>query len=96
MNAFFAMGIPTTTDDRGYYLWAAQNLIFLVLPTIVFLTFLVAWVVQQIRACKTGAPGGSPPPTSLSETSEPPATPAPDWPKFPRAVLEFTQSWNQA
>ena len=66
MNAFFAMNVLTTNDDRGYLLWAAQNWMFLVVPTLVLITFIIAWVVQQVRACSAGMPGGSAPPDSLS------------------------------
>ncbi len=72
MNAFFAMNVPTTNDDGGYLLWAAQNWLFLLLPTLVFLTLFVIWVARRVRACAAGTPGGSAslPPDSPSETMD--------------------------
>ncbi len=72
MNAFFAMNVPTTYDDRGYLLWAAQNWMFLVLPAIAFITFVIAWTVQRVRACSAGTPGGPgfAPPSPVSGMTE--------------------------
>src|SRR5512140_2713377 len=88
MNAFFAMNILTTNDDRGYFLWATQNLVFLVLPTLAILALLVTWVARRVHACATGTPGGSasPPPGSPSETIngfESPDTPSGSDPEQP-------------
>ncbi len=58
MNVLLAMGIPTTTDDRGYLLWLAQNWTMLVLPTLACAALLIAWVVRAVRAW-TAAPPGS-------------------------------------
>ncbi len=71
MNALFAMGTPPTiADDKTYFLWAGQNWMFLVLPTLTFVTILIAWVIRRVRACIAGTSGdsGATPPSCLGET----------------------------
>ena len=60
MNILFAMGIPTTTDDRGYLLWFSQNWTVLVLPTLAFSALVIAWLVRKVRDWNVATPSSPP------------------------------------
>jgi hypothetical protein len=64
MNILLAAGISTTTDDRGYLMWLAQNWAIFVPPALAFTAFLFAWVIRQVHRWTTGASPGSPSQTS--------------------------------
>jgi hypothetical protein len=63
MNILLAMGVPTTNDRRGYFLWLAHNWQFLMpaaMALLVIVFAFVAWVVRVIRSGRGGAtPGAS-------------------------------------
>jgi hypothetical protein len=78
MSVFIAMGVPTTTDDRGYLLWLSHNWPILLLPALALVTLLIAWVFRKFHAWTSATPGGSDP---LSEQS--PNMGGPDQPDLP-------------
>jgi len=78
MNAILAIGIPTTSDDRGYLLWLAENWPALVVMATALGALLVAWLVQKARSWTAGPPPSLPAPdfpeTKNSEPAEPIST----------------------
>ena len=80
MNVLFAMGIPITTDDRGYLLWLSQNWTLLVVPTVAFSVLLIALLVRKIRAWTAATPGSSDGTGAQSQSMDLPAQPNPPSP----------------
>ena len=74
MNILLAMGLPSTTDGRGYFLWLAHNWQFLMplaLATVVVVFAFVAVVVRMIRRGRGGVgPGAQDQPDTQSHTSD--------------------------
>ncbi len=89
MNFLLAMGIPNTTDDRGYFLWAAQNWPVFVIPALAFAALLVGWLIRTIRNWSTPTPGPSNPPSAQSETLEQPDRPDPPFGPTPQRWIAW-------
>jgi hypothetical protein len=70
MNHFLAMGIPTTADDSGYFLWFANNWRFCVVPALIVTALLTAWVTRAVRSWSTRTPGPPDPPVADSQILE--------------------------
>lgn len=70
MNLFLAMGIPTTADDSGYFLWFANNWRFCIVPALVVTAFLIFWVARAIRSLSARTPGPPEPPVADSQILE--------------------------
>src|SRR5262245_34596970 len=62
MNLLLAMGIPTTPDDRGYFLWLSQHWMVFVLLTLALLALLTAWFIRTVHAWLARMSGPSGPP----------------------------------
>jgi len=50
LSMLFAMGIPNTTDDRGYFLMLPHLWSVFVIPILCFYVVLAAWVIGQVRS----------------------------------------------
>jgi hypothetical protein len=70
MSILLAMGIPTTTDDSGYFLWFAHNWTMCVVPALTFGALLSYWVTRKIRTRAARTPGSSDPPGTQSQAAE--------------------------
>lgn len=74
MDAFFGMGVPTTTDDSGYWLRLPHLWSVFVIPIVCFYAFLTVWVVKKVQGALAGEPGSaetelpSSPPSSSSQS----------------------------
>jgi hypothetical protein len=75
MNVMFAMGVPTTADDRGYLLWLAQNWAVVVVPAICLSAVLIAWLVRKIGSWTAATPGSGDRRGSQMQSLEPPPEP---------------------
>jgi hypothetical protein len=85
MNALFAMGIPNTTDDSGYFLWLAHAWTVFLPPALAICVALAFWVKRMVRRSGHGIDPSGPVEAqtqpmsrepSLGSESEPP----PSWP----------------
>jgi hypothetical protein len=72
-----AMGIPTTADDSGYFLWFSHHWTDCIVVALAFGTLLIVWVARKIRTWTTPKPGSSGPPGAQSRTMELPDRPSP-------------------
>lgn len=77
MNVMLAMGVPTTTDDRGYVLWLAQHWILVVVPAVCLTTFLIVWALRRLRDWTTSSRGSGGQPTTSPQVPEAPTRPNP-------------------
>jgi hypothetical protein len=78
MSVFIAMGVPTTTDDRGYLLWLSHNWPIFLLPALALVTLLTAWLARKPHTWTKATPGGSEPPNAQTQNMS-----GPDQPNLP-------------
>jgi hypothetical protein len=65
-----AMGIQTTADDSGYFLWFSHHLTDCIVFALAFGTLLIVWVARKIRTWTTPKAGSSGPPGAQSQAME--------------------------
>jgi len=83
------MGVPTTTDDRGYLLWLSQNWTLLVVPTVAFSALLIALVVRKVRAWTAATPGSPGGTGTQSQSMDLPVQPNPHSGVNPQTKVEW-------
>ena len=80
MNVLLAMGIPTMTDDSGYFLWFSKHWVDGVVFGLAFGILLIAWVTRKIRSWarthgSSNPPGGQSLTMELYDQPNPPSGP---------------------
>ena len=89
MNAIFAMGTSTTTDDTGYFLWLAHTWPVFVPPVLAICAFLVFLVKRIIHSLGHGTNTPGQPgieqgvhqqQLDQSQSPDPQPGPPPNWP----------------
>jgi hypothetical protein len=65
-----AMGVPTTSDDTGYFLWFAHHWTMCVVPAFAMGALLIFWVARAIRTWTARPPSSSDPPGTQTQALE--------------------------
>src|SRR5438132_12022718 len=73
MSALLAMGVPTTTDTRGYFVWLAHNWPVFVPAALAFCAVLVGLVVHIVKSWSRATPDSSGPDAPPQAMDGPPS-----------------------